>query len=326
MEVRIVSTLPKVSIEGDKIPLNNARLIKISFDEILEFENKQKSGVYNKLRFKYENSPPVFFEKWITVPDNIFATDNRAILLGLNHYSKPYIDACILALHFFTNRALLHSAISTRYYDYRSEKNFNNNPSLKNTFETIGAYRCVGESGREFSLQNGDFDVFIDNQSYPGIKEWYTFMESKTKQLSSEAIQHLIEPMQSLALPGINADTQQILLTGALESLLVPDVKTGINKHFTARFKNLCSQFQNHEDAIVRNTYKLRSSIIHGKQKDKEKILKKIGMSYGEYLDKLHTYSILSICKFLEGANEQKPMDVQLEAFRKRLSENAALT
>lgn len=133
-------------------------------------------------------------------------------------------------------------------------------------------------------------------------------------------MQFLIEPIQSLAFPGINQDMRQILLAGTLESLLISDIKSGISKHFASRFKNLCSRFQNYEDVIVENTYKLRSSIIHGDSKEKEKILKKIEISYHEYLDKLHTYSILGICGFLEGANEDEPIEVQLRTFRQSLN------
>ncbi len=320
MEIRIVATLAKVAIEGNEIPLVDARLTKIPFDEILKFENKQNSGVYNKLHFKYKNNPPVFFEKWITVPDKIFKNDNRTIILELNKYSKAYIDVCILALHFSTNSALLHPRLSTIYYDYRSENNFDSTPSLKKKFKTIGAYRCIGESGREYTFQNPTSDVFINEQMSHSLREEYRFLLSKSKLIENELIQFLIEPIQSLALPEINQDMQQILLAGTLESLLISDIKSGINKHFVSRFKKLCSRFQYYEDVIVENTYKLRSSIIHGDSKEKEKILKRIKFSYHEYLGKLHSYSILGIREFLKGANEDEPIEVQLSTFRQLLN------
>jgi len=321
MDVRIIATLPRVSMEGDELSLTNARCLHLNFDELLELEGQKGSAVYDNLGFKFRRHPPVFFEKWIEVPDQVFKLEIGSLIGHLMSHARPHIKRCVRAIHFAHTQAILNPEVAVTYFDYRSPKNEKLHPSITARFSRIGAYRAIGESGSEFTFQNSTPSLVLRQQHADSIRNCYNLLESQSDLMQEEGMEYLLEPIHTLALPGINNDVKQLLLAGALESMLVPEVRTKIAQRFIARLTALCDGVAEVHQPILSNTYKLRSAIVHGDMKEKNKILKRLGMEYGEYLHRLHRMLIIGIERVIRlSATHQSCID-RLHTLRLSLDE-----
>lgn len=317
MEIRLLATLPKFSIEDQELCLTDARLLKIPFEEILELEAQQQCGDYQKQSFKYNTYPPVFFEKWIEVPDHYFNSEPDELINEMIKIVKPYISTCVCAIHFYTGIPILSPHLSAIYFDYRSNNNFEQKTNLKEQFEQIGAYRIYGESDKEYTFINESL-IHISKSEFNAFKKIYGFLNSKVCILRHNELQSLIEPCQVLALPGIANNLQLILLTSALEAFLIPNITKEINTEFKKSFSNLCQLKEETNKQWLEKVYKLRSELIHGN--NIENILEKLPFTYNEFL-KIFTRNVITgFCKFLQYAKGTEEIVTQLELFRKTLT------
>jgi hypothetical protein len=319
MEIRILATLPRISIEEEELQMEGGRLIKVPFDEVLEFEKQEQSADYDKQRFGYENHPPVFFEKKIIISDDFHYTDANDFTLKLSQIAKPHINTCVLALYLYTGIPVLSPFLSTIYFDTRKEENFKANPELRKQFENYGANRIYGESEKEFTFCNEFPAIHLKKFEQNAFRKFYSFISSKSYVLEHDKLQNELNSLNALALPGINISIKLVLLIGALESFLIPEFKKDINEHFTKRFNNFGYENTNQDKLWMNQAYKIRCEIIHGRD-GLDKLFKKIPYNPQVFFQLLLQCAITGLCMFLQYSESDTDIENQLEKFRGILS------
>ena len=317
MKVKLLAVLPNFSMDEDCINLEHARLVKIPFDKILELEAKVRSADYDKQRFKYQKYPPVFFEKIIDVPEITFDSDTYNIVQNLIEIGNPFIQSCICAIHFYTGIAILSPHLSVIYFDFSFDSDFQNNIQLINQFKVAGAYRSLGESDKEYLFHNENPTIYISKNEQESFLQFYQFIDSKSSLINQELWQSICEPLQIISLPGLTNNTKLILMTGALEALIIPDVKQNIKTIFNKRLFVLQNSIEKEDLKWLDKIYTLRSEIVHGNTI--EHLLLKLSISYEDLLIKYHRLIIICFCKFLQFANSNENIELQLTHFREEL-------
>jgi hypothetical protein len=165
MQIKIIATLPHITIEGDDLQLIGSKISKLPFTTILEFENKTRSDAYNKQEFKYRNHPPVFFEKTIDIADEKYVEDDTDFIFTLREITKPYINELVFSLYFYTGIPVLTPFVSTIYFDGRFEENYQKMPELRAKFQDFHVYRWYGESDKEYTFINESPTITIPRPS-----------------------------------------------------------------------------------------------------------------------------------------------------------------
>jgi hypothetical protein len=218
----------------------------------------------------------------------------------------------------YSAKSIFSPFLSAQYFDYRSKNNFLKKPSLEDQFGRIGAYRIYGESEKEFVFVNESPVWQISAAETGHFSRFYSFILSRSKIIFHEGMQNTLDTLIALSLPGLSDSTRMILMTGALESLLIPDLKTQINAGFTKRFIHLCHNHSETDLAWMSLTYRIRSELIHGNRI--ESLLNRLPFDQSHYLIVLKQRLTISICKILQYIQSSVEFEKQLNTLQKSLS------
>lgn len=320
MEIKVLTCLPRVTIESNCINLGDSKIRFLPFNEWLELEGQSKSAPYDKLRRRYKNNPPVFWEKHIEIDDQLVlvqAPENTQILHNL---IQPEIKELTLALHFFSGIPPTSPLLSVTYFDPRSEANYLSYPELENLISVGGVQRTYGESGKEFATENIDHLIYINDSDAPTLQSIVTFIHDTQSVWSQPHIEAAIESLRLMNLPGIIPFSQVLLWVNANEALFIPDCKTKLQSKFSHRLAIMASNDKEEVNELIglfKLAYQIRSDLVHGRpvtNKNKKKI-----SSLEEFIDTLSRRGVIALARMINILSNRD--DANIQSFYEMLDE-----
>jgi hypothetical protein len=300
MRLKAVTCIPSVKGESDVTNLGNSRIVHLPFEEWLALEGQSQSAPYNKLEWRYNKNPPVFWERMIDADSRLVLNREPENVRTLSSLIKLELEAVVKALHWYTGTAPINPLRSVTYFDPRSDENFAIFPDLQTTISEKGVQRRYGESEKEYATQNESPTILLRQIDDAPLAEMVSFTEQTREVWTREQYELAAQSLSLCSAPGLNWTSRILLLVGAYESLLLPDRTIDLQKGFETRFSSMAATHfgeVNQHANRAKIAYRLRSDLVHGRSLVKS--LEKMSMPPDEFVQTLGQAGVLVLCKLI---------------------------
>ena len=271
--------IPLLRITKTSVPFMGGHFWQMPFATF----NQLTLGAFVDHEAAYQETVPVFFNfeldfdaNWLVkdfsttnsaleckVPTNIEAFDkiNMPILLFFKMIHENYIDPLW--------EVLLLAAPTAHVIQPRHSITFINpdDPAVSFNFGQdsfpILSYR--GDMDVEFIFKPEAAGQAIDIESFYQLPDLSTLLHTvhQTPELDGA-----LDSFKLASLPYLNRSEQLMLTIAALESLMLPDIRSGLKRNFSARIARLLAPSEEEYERlnkVCRKLYDYRSKAIHGK-------------------------------------------------------------
>jgi hypothetical protein len=300
MLLKAITCLPCIAAQPDVMDLGDSRIMHLPFSEWLAIEGQCRSAVYDKLNRRYEQSPPVFWEKTIDVNPSLVVNRKPENVKALSDLIEQELEMLVRALHWYTGTAPIPPMRSVTYFDPRSGENFAAFPDLEGVISEHGVQRRYGESEKEYATQNEDPTISLRQTDAAPLAGMVAFTRRTQDVWIGEQYELASQSLGLCSAPGLDWPSRLLLVVGACESLLLPDRTTDLQKGFVTRFSAMVAQnFGNVGEytAWFKLAYQLRSDLIHGRPL--KGFLEKMPAPAGEFVQVLSRCGVLALCKLI---------------------------
>jgi hypothetical protein len=288
MQLRTLACLPGVWAPPDAIDLGGSRVTRLTFEEWLALEGQSQSAVYNKLETNYTRNPPAFWE-WSLEIDPQFAIRDTANTSELSKLARRDLDLLVAAIHWYTGFAPIHPRHSVTYFDTaRTEQ---------------GVPRVYGESDKEYATENSEPTIVLRACDAGPLAAMVSFARETAANWKDGAYQHAVQSMALTSTPGLGWPTRVLLLVGAFEALLLPDVRKGLQQAFGDRFAALVTDDPAERREWVSRSrlgYMLRSDLVHARSLDAT--VAQLQTPPAEFVARLERAGVVALCRLLGGS------------------------
>lgn len=301
MLLKSITCLPCVASQPDVIDIGDSRIVHLPFDEWLVLEGQSRSAPYNKLERRYNQNPPVFWEKTIDVDSSLVLDRKPENVRFLREYIERELEALVKALHWYTGIAPIHPTRSITYFDPRSKENFAAYPELDAVITSYGVPKCYGESEREYATMNENPTIFLKPTDAASLSAMFSFSLQTQDVWMNEQYDLASQSLNLTSTPGLDWLSQIILLVGAYEALFLPEGNVGqLQKDFEKRLSSMVAgQFEEviQYSSWLKLAYQLRSDLVHGRPLTK--LLKKLQLPPNEYVKVFGRIGVIALCKLI---------------------------
>lgn len=304
--VRVLACLPMLQMEGQELTLPSARMVQLPFEEWLLLEGKSRSDVYDRLARRYRNHPPLFLEHWLAVDTDWLQEHSPLLPLQLKELFEPILEITVMALHWYSEHPVIHPLRSVIYFDSRSALMQLGCSEQQALIRSVGVPRTYGESGKFYAVSNETPQVLLTSADQAGLAEMLEFVRASKTIWSQECWMPSLESIALCGTPGLAVESKVLLLVGALEALIIPDVHHNMRQSFRSRMTDLLADHAEDREAIdhcMAMAYQLRSDLVHGNQ---PKAWRKLTESKSVFLDRLHRLAIQAVLRLLQQQLQQQ--------------------
>ena len=271
--------IPLLRITKPSVPFMGGHFWKLSFSTF----NSLTLGAFVDHEASYEETAPVFFNfeldfdaDWLVkdfsttnsaleckVATNVEAFDriNTPIPLFFKQIHEHYIDPLW--------EILLLAAPTSHIVQPRHSITFINPEDTSVSFN-------FGKDSFPILSYRGDMDVeYIFKPEASGkpvdIESFYQLPDLSNLLLTihqTPALDEALEAFKLASLPYLNRSEQLMITVAALESLILPDIYSGLKRNFSARIARLLASSEEEYEQlnkVCRKLYDYRSKAIHGK-------------------------------------------------------------
>jgi hypothetical protein len=284
------------------------RIAALDFDEWLALEGQTNSGAYDRLRSKYRREPPYFLHQRLEVDPALVSQRGRDETLALLEAARPEIEAFAKALHLYLGTAPIDPLRSVTYFDART--NGEGDPALAELVAEQVAARIYGESDKEYVVQNHDPQILLSAAEGPALERVLALVRRARPVWSDARFQMAWESLALSSAPGLGWPSRVLMTVGALEALVMPELKEGLQKAFERRVALLTARDNAAVEQLssnLRPAYRIRSDIVHGRPLDGT--LARLPLEPATYLNWLNRVCATAICRLvgLQLAREAEP-------------------
>lgn len=300
MQIKVMACLPCVAVESDVVDLGGSRIVHLPFEDWLALEGQSRSAPYNKLDGRYSRNPPAFWKKTIEVETSLVADRGPASVRLLSGLVEDDIEILVKALHWYTGTAPIHPLRSVIYFDARSEENFAAVPGLKEVIADGGVQRQYGESEKEYATQNESPTILLRPADTLPLASMVDFSRQTQPVWTDERYDMASQSLGLCSTPGLDWQSQILLLVGAYESLLLPDLTTGLQVAFQRRFAGMAALCWGDIERYVawfKTAYQLRSDLIHGRSLTNPR--GRLPLTPAQYVSALARAGVVALCRLI---------------------------
>ena len=294
VRIQAITCLPSLAIAEGEIACAGIRIAPIDFDDWLAFEGQSESGAYDKVRGKYSRNPPFFLHQTIDVDPALVEERGPEQTRALFDAASPEIEAFAKALHFYLGVAPIDPLRSVTYFDVIGAAGANANGVAQN-----GVPRTYGESDKEYVVHNENPKIRLEVSETPALDQVLAFAR-RSKPIWSTPQHDLAWRSLSLSsVPGLHWPTRVLMIVGALEALILSELREGLKAAFERRVSVLAADDAGSTEVRkwLGPAYRLRSDVVHGRSL--RSTLAQLPEEPESYLKTLGQIAVTAICRLV---------------------------
>ena len=293
MHLVAITCLPSLSVDEGEMVCGAMRIAPLHFDHWLALEGQGNSAAYNKLEGKYRRNPPFFLYQPLAVDHTELPPVGPSQTQALLAAARPAIEVVAKALHLYLGTPPIHPLRSVTYFDMPASTD-------KATKAEFGVPRAYGESDKEYVILNRNPEIVLNVTEAPALIQMIDFVRRAQPIWEHPGSALAWSSLSRSSAPGLRWTSRVLMTVGAIEALVMPELKEGLTAAFERRVAVLAAADADEAERLrlwLRPAYRIRSDIVHGRPL--ARTLERLPIPPHAYLEWLGKVGITAISRLI---------------------------